>query len=461
MFDEGAGTRADDATGDYRPATLTGGAGWTASPFGTALQLDGIGSAATDAPAVRTDNAFTVSAWVYAGPGSLGQSSRTAVSQDGDRRSGFRLGYEGAHGWAFEVPRGPADRAGAARAVAPEPPIPEEWTHLAGVFDPAGGQLLLYVNGVASATAQLDTGWVPWHAAGPLQIGRAKVAGLPAGYWSGAVDDVRVFAGVRAQDEIEQDVVNPSGPPVTPYTGSFGRFVNHDGDHMTTTGPPPRGYRFERPLGMPAPDGAAGTRMLYACKLAADMFTSAQADCEGNPKVAAIGRVYASPPADVLTRALYRCKVTSNGEHFESHLDTCEGQSTEGLLGYVRAYAPLVSHLQTDPPNDRRTSIGLVPASYWAERSFGYVALAGGSGERMLYGCQDGDDAFSSRDSACEGKQVLGGNGYVWTAPPPDQDSAGLYRCRAAATGRRYDSLLESCGGDTVDTLLGYVVTAP
>jgi hypothetical protein len=33
--------------------------------------------------------------------------------------------------------------------------------------------------------------------------------------------------------------------------------------------------------------------------------------------------------------AVYRCRVTSNGTHFDSHDPGCEGQTGEGLLGYL------------------------------------------------------------------------------------------------------------------------------
>jgi hypothetical protein len=276
----------------------------------------------------------------------------------------------------------------------------------------------------------------------------------------GAIDDVRLHAGVRTAAQLGEEALHPPGRPTTPYSGSLGRYLSHGGDHLTTTGPVPPGYRFERPLGLPAPNDAPDTRMLYACRSGDDLFTSADRGCEGRPHVADIGRVYIHPPDGVSTKPLYRCTVTSSGEHFESHLADCEGQTVEFLLGHVRAYAPLVSHAQEDPPRDRRTSIGSVPGTYRAEHALGFVELVGGSGRRLLYGCTDGGDAFSSLDPACEGKEVLGGNGYVWTAPPAGVESAQLYRCRTRTNGWHYDSLTATCEGDIVDGPLGYVVTA-
>ena len=63
-FEETGGPAAYDSSGHGAEGAIGGGAVRTAVPWGHALAFDGGGHVATHGPVVRTDEAFTITAWV-------------------------------------------------------------------------------------------------------------------------------------------------------------------------------------------------------------------------------------------------------------------------------------------------------------------------------------------------------------------------------------------------------------
>ncbi|WP_431898405.1 LamG-like jellyroll fold domain-containing protein [Nonomuraea sp. bgisy101] len=198
-MDEGQGTLAADAA-QAHPATLYG-ATWTSGRTGTALKLAGA-YAQTSGPVIDTSRNFTVSAWARL-TGTA--ASATAVTQEGGRTGAFALQYAKANDrWALTMAGSDADGAPVVRALSAAAPRLNEWTHLAGVYDSAAGQVSLYVNGKLEATVAVSP---PWNATGPLTIGRGKVNGAASEHWPGDVDEVRVYGRAMFADEIA-DLVN-------------------------------------------------------------------------------------------------------------------------------------------------------------------------------------------------------------------------------------------------------------
>ncbi|WP_184079707.1 LamG domain-containing protein [Nocardiopsis mwathae] len=219
-FDEGEGTEAADEAKSGRSATASGGVEWTRGRIGqtsgdtyrlngTAVATDGkSGRLATDGPVVDTSTAFSVAAWVR-----LDDPTRnhTAVAQEGDWHSGFYLGYNhrGGNGsWVFKMaPSDDTDATSVAnRIYSTEPAAAGVWTHLLGTFDPASGELALYVDGVKQGTT---TQKAPWNAKGPLVIGGAKYKGGPVDAWPGAIDDVRVWDRVVVDEVLDEADEHP------------------------------------------------------------------------------------------------------------------------------------------------------------------------------------------------------------------------------------------------------------
>ncbi|MER7498946.1 LamG-like jellyroll fold domain-containing protein [Nonomuraea pusilla] len=209
-FDEGQGTVAADAA-DAHPATLCGGAAWTAGRSGMALR-PGDGCAQTSGPVVSTSSNFAVAAWVrLTGNG----ATATAVTQEGSRVGGFALQYSKPDDrWAFTRTDGDADGAATVKALSAAAPRLGEWTHLTGVYDTAAARLSLYVNGRLESSVAFTR---PWEAAGALTVGRGRLAGAPAEPWPGDVDDVRVYGRALVAADVA-DIVNSAATLVGHWT---------------------------------------------------------------------------------------------------------------------------------------------------------------------------------------------------------------------------------------------------
>jgi hypothetical protein len=76
----------------------------------------------------------------------------------------------------------------------------DEWVHLVGVWNEATGDMTLYINGAAAASAERETTW--W-GDGTVQIGRAGSGGTWSDPFTGAIADVRVFNRVVPPGEAE------------------------------------------------------------------------------------------------------------------------------------------------------------------------------------------------------------------------------------------------------------------
>ena len=119
--------------------------------------------------------------------------------------------------------------------------------------------------------------------------------------------------------------------------GALSRYAGANG-HISTTGPAPSGYNYESTFGSLLTSAQPGTTQLFLCQLGTDYFSSTSTNCEGQQVVASEGWIYTSAPTNVPSVALYRCRVTSTGTHFDTTDPNCEGQSQDaGLLGYLDA----------------------------------------------------------------------------------------------------------------------------
>jgi hypothetical protein len=224
LFDdpEAAG---EDNTGHGNTAGFYSGAatGTGRAGVGSAVSLDGSNDLVktdgsltrphpdTGAPVVvRTDETFTVAAWVKldtTGP------APTAVSVDGTRNSAFMLGYsESANRWRFVVTESDTDSSKLPSAFSNTAPVTGRWTHLAGTYDKATGTIRLYVNGVAqNSSATVLAGF---HASGPLVIGRRILKGVHSEYFDGQVDDVRFYSFLPQVGELVE-AARPLPPAVS------------------------------------------------------------------------------------------------------------------------------------------------------------------------------------------------------------------------------------------------------
>jgi hypothetical protein len=199
-------SNASDASGNFNDLTISGGASYTSGKQGGALSVNGTGACASSArPVVRTDNSFTVTAWVnMTNTGAF----HTAVSQDGNNVSGFFLQYSASDNkWAFAMTNGDSTSSATTRALSVAAPTLNTWVHLAGVYDAAAGQISLYVNGALNASPSFSGAW---NANGGLQIGRGRWNAGPTDFFPGSIDDVRTFARALSAAEVASSANLPT-----------------------------------------------------------------------------------------------------------------------------------------------------------------------------------------------------------------------------------------------------------
>lgn len=218
---ESGAARGTDSTGlsDKHPLTFDTGA-TTVSPgrVGAAIALDGTenGNAQTAVfPSFRTDGSFTVAAWAKLTGTALPTGHRAAVSKDGTQRFGFHLGYRGERrSWAVMLNQaGTAQHGTLAVEAGQDSAKLNVWTHLAATYEAKGvvapdgttagqNQVRLFVNGEQVGDPVPYT--VHSNAGGPVRIGQALWNRVPADFWPGAVDEVRIFPGVLTAHEISR-----------------------------------------------------------------------------------------------------------------------------------------------------------------------------------------------------------------------------------------------------------------
>jgi Concanavalin A-like lectin/glucanases superfamily len=213
---EGSGTTTADGSGNGNTAAFSGGVGWDGGRrgAGTALSFGGSAYAATAGPltttdpndptkriTARTDQSFTVSAWLNPASTDTGTFWPTAVSADGAHASAFFLRHTFAPNprWVFTMVQSDADNAPNVNVTGTSDVKPGAWTHVAGSYDAATGTMRLYVNGTLEGQATIPAAF---NAGGPLVIGRAKWNSQLNHYWQGKVDDVRFDARLLSGNEI-------------------------------------------------------------------------------------------------------------------------------------------------------------------------------------------------------------------------------------------------------------------
>ena len=205
-FDEGSGTGTADGSGRGNGGTVSG-ATWTTGKFGSGLNFDGVNDWVTIADSASLDltTAMTLEAWVLP---AVSSNWRTAVfkEQTGD------VAYSLYSSINTNVPRSEAVIGGAARSVNGTAALTSGvWSHLSATYD--GSTYRLFVNG-AQVASTAATGNIAV-SSGALRIGGNNVWGE---WFSGRIDEVRVYNRALTQAELQTDMNRPVTPDFTAPT---------------------------------------------------------------------------------------------------------------------------------------------------------------------------------------------------------------------------------------------------
>ena len=193
-FEGGSPTSAADSSGTGNAGTISGALVSSAGRFGSALSFDGINDWVTvpDTNSLDLTNAMTLEAWVR--PSAL-SGWRTVVmkEQAGGLVYGLYANSDGNRPSVHAFVTSEQDTRGTAQLAL------NTWTHVGATFD--GTTLRLYVNGVLISSRALSGSLLTSTAA--LRIG----GNGPWGEWfSGLIDEVRVYRRVLTATEITQDM---------------------------------------------------------------------------------------------------------------------------------------------------------------------------------------------------------------------------------------------------------------
>jgi hypothetical protein len=197
-FDEVAGTTATDASGRGHSGTISGATRVTGGRYGGALSFDGVNDLVTvaDTNALDLTNGMTLEAWIQ--PAAVGSAWRTVLlkEQPGNLIYALYAG-DGAGRPASHIFTN-ADRGISGTTATPV----GTWAHLATTYD--GANLRLFVNGTQVAT-RAQTGNIRT-STGALRIGGNNVW---AEWFSGLIDEVRVYNRALTAAEIQADMAAP------------------------------------------------------------------------------------------------------------------------------------------------------------------------------------------------------------------------------------------------------------
>ncbi|MFG2056755.1 LamG domain-containing protein [Micromonospora sp. NPDC048930] len=152
-------------------------------------------------PVLRTDQSFTVSAWVKL---DVTDRYQMVLAQEGTVNNGFYLYYGNDNGgeWKFKMLKDgatPDGGTGATIAAAPAQDLDETWHHVVGVLDVGRREIKLYVDGDVVKTLALNSAWQPWQANGPLRVGSGWGNYSPL---FGTVDDVAAYQGAMTDVQV-------------------------------------------------------------------------------------------------------------------------------------------------------------------------------------------------------------------------------------------------------------------
>lgn len=245
-FGETSGASALDASGRGHTGTISGATRTTSGRFGNALSFNGSNAFVTipDASDLRLTTGMTLEAWVN--PASSSSSWADVVYKGDDN---YYLESSSTRGG---IPVGGTIVTGGHQEAEGTAPLPANtWSHLALTYD--GAAVRLFLNGTQVGSAPASGAMAT--STNPVQIGGDSIYGQ---FFSGLIDEVRIFNVARTGAQIQgdmtvavgapSDAVPPSAPSALTATATSGSQINlawtGSTDNVGVTG-----YQIERCAG--------------------------------------------------------------------------------------------------------------------------------------------------------------------------------------------------------------------
>ena len=221
-FDEGSGSKLTDRSGVGNNGTIANAAWNTTGKNGGSLSFNGTNAMVTvnDSSSLDLTTGMTLEAWVY--PTATLPSWPTILlkEQTGD------LTYSIYANSDTNLPAGVIFTTQEVNVRGTKKLSLNTWTHLSVTYD--GANMRFYVNGVLANTKP-QTGKMAT-SSNPLRIGGNSV--WPSEFFTGRIDDIRVYNRALSTTEIMTDMNTPVGGTVTtpppPTTNSLVAAYNFD-----------------------------------------------------------------------------------------------------------------------------------------------------------------------------------------------------------------------------------------
>ena len=200
-FDSGSGSTLADVSGTGNSGTISGASWSTQGRAGGALSFDGVNDLVTiaDASSLDLTTGMTLEAW--ARPTTV-TNWRTVLlkEQPGQLVYALYANNSGNRPSANIFIGADRELRGSSRLTA------NSWTHLAATYD--GATLRFFVNGTQVATLAVAGSIAT--SAGALRIGGNTVW---SEWFTGLIDDVRIYNRALTQAQIQSDMNTPVAPP--------------------------------------------------------------------------------------------------------------------------------------------------------------------------------------------------------------------------------------------------------
>ena len=212
-FNEGTGATSSDASGNNNTATLNTALWTTQGKYGRGLSFNGAALVSVpDAPSLDLTTGVTMEAWAF--PTVTGGGAYPTLLMKQNSSGAVPTHVYTLHGRAYVSDTGPRLPGMRINTSSSSPVVSggsllatNTWTHVAATWD--GAVMRVYLNGVQVASGAAIGSLV--NSSGHLSIGGHQF--LSAEYFTGILDEIRIYNRALSVTEIQQDMITPVGGP--------------------------------------------------------------------------------------------------------------------------------------------------------------------------------------------------------------------------------------------------------